>query len=104
MHVYQSYSVSLCSCFGARTLHNINNLGLCIRVHVYNILFQYDLIIIIIIIMSLFKEDNIFSASTNLTYGPHKTWLNTYYLQTVKIYIYKIVQDTLKFDFKIFSD
>ena len=22
--------------------------------------------------MSLFKEDNIFSASTNLTYGPHK--------------------------------
>ena len=61
-------------------------------------------IIIIIIIMSLFKEDNIFSASTNLTYGTHKTWLNTYYLQTVKIYIYKIVQDTLKFDFKIFSD
>ena len=56
--------------------------------------------IIIIIIMSLFKEDNIFSASPNLTYGPHKTWLNTYYLQTVKIYIYKIVQDTLKFDFK----
>ena len=46
------------------------------------------IIIIIIIIMSLFKEDNIFSASTNLTYGPHKTWLNTYYLQTVKIYIY----------------
>ena len=45
-------------------------------------------IIIIKIIMSLFKEDNIFSASTNLTYGPHKTWLNTYYLQTVKIYIY----------------
>ena len=45
-------------------------------------------IIIIIIIMSLFKEDNIFSANTNLTYGPHKTWLNTYYLQTVKIYIY----------------
>ena len=46
------------------------------------------IIIIIIIIMSLFKEDNIFIASTNLTYGPHKTWLNTYYLQTVKIYIY----------------
>ena len=61
-------------------------------------------VFVIIIIMSLFKEDNIFSASTNLTYGPHKTWLNTYYLQTVKIYIYKIVQDTLKFDFKIFSD
>ena len=35
MHVYQSYNVSLCSCFGARTLHNIYNLGLCIRVHVY---------------------------------------------------------------------
>ena len=31
-------------------------------------------IIIIIIIKSLFKEDNIFSASINLTYGPHKTW------------------------------
>ena len=46
------------------------------------------IIIIIIIIMSLFEEDNIFSASTNLTYGPHNTWLNTYYLQTVKIYIY----------------
>ena len=41
MYVYQSYSVSLCSCFRAKTLHNINNLGLCIRVHVYNILFQY---------------------------------------------------------------
>ena len=38
VHVYQSYNVSLCSCFGARTLHNINNLGLCIRVYVYNIL------------------------------------------------------------------
>ena len=25
-----------------------------------------------------FKEDNIFSARTNLTYGPHKTWLNSY--------------------------
>ena len=50
--------------------------------------------------MSLLKEDNIFSASTNLIYGPHKTWLNTYYLQTVKIYIHKIVQDTLRFDFK----
>ena len=70
--------------------------------HVFSLWF--NLIIIIIIIMSLFKEDNIFSASTNLTYGPHKTWLNTYYLQTVKIYIYKIVQDTLKFDFEIFSD
>ena len=46
MHVYQSYSVSLCSCFGAKTLHNINNLGLCIsRVHVYNILFPYGLIL-----------------------------------------------------------
>ena len=30
--------------------------------------------IIIIIIKSLFKENNIFSASTNLTYGPHKAW------------------------------
>ena len=30
MHV----SVNLCSCFGAKTLHNINNVGLCIRVHV----------------------------------------------------------------------
>ena len=29
--------------------------------------------IIIILIRSLFKEDNIFSARTNLTYGPHKT-------------------------------
>ena len=66
--------------------------------------YVFLLLIIIIIIMSLFKEDNIFSASTNLTYGPHKTWLNTYYLQTVKKYIYKIVQDTLKLDFKIFSD
>ena len=56
-----------------------------------------------IIIMSLFKEDNIFSASTNLTYGPHKTWLNTYYLQTVKIYIYKIIQDTLKLTLKYFQ-
>ena len=36
MHVCQSYNVSLCSWCGARTLHNINNLGLCIRVHVYN--------------------------------------------------------------------
>ena len=27
---------------------------------------------IIIIITSLSKEDNIFSARTNLTYGPHK--------------------------------
>ena len=35
MHVRQSYSVSLCTCFGAKTLHNINNLGLCIRVHVF---------------------------------------------------------------------
>ena len=52
--------------------------------------------------MSLFIKNNMFSASTNLTYGPHKTWLNTYYLQTVKIYINKIVQDTLKFGFKIF--
>ena len=43
MHVYQSYSVSLWSCFVAKTLHNINNLGLCIRVHVYNILFQYGI-------------------------------------------------------------
>ena len=34
MHVRQSYSVSLCTCFGAKTLHNINNLGLCIRVQV----------------------------------------------------------------------
>ena len=34
MHVPQSYSVSLCTCFGAKTLHNINDLGLCIRVHV----------------------------------------------------------------------
>ena len=25
-------SVSLCACFAAKTLHNINNLGLCIRV------------------------------------------------------------------------
>ena len=40
MHAYQSYSVSLCLCLGAKTLHNINNLGLCIREHVYNILFQ----------------------------------------------------------------
>ena len=35
MHVRQSYSVSLCTCFGAKTLHNINNLGLCIKVHVF---------------------------------------------------------------------
>ena len=44
MHVRQSYSVSLCTCFGAKTLHNINNLGLCIMVHVFFILFQYGLI------------------------------------------------------------
>ena len=35
-------------------------------------------IIIIIIIMSLFKEDDIFSTKTNLTYGPlkSKTYIN----------------------------
>ena len=32
--------------------------------------------------MSLFKKDNIFSARTYLTYGPHKTWLNTFKLFT----------------------
>ena len=32
------------------------------------------LFMIKIIIKSLFNEDNIFSASTDLTYGPHKTW------------------------------
>ena len=40
MHVRQSYSVSLCTCFGAKTLHNINSLGLCIRVYVFFILFM----------------------------------------------------------------
>ena len=35
MHVRQSCSLSLCTCFGAKTLHNINNLGLCIRVHIF---------------------------------------------------------------------
>ena len=36
---------------------------------------------------SLFKEDNIFSARTNVTYGPHKTSLNAYniYCQTLWI-------------------
>ena len=39
--------------------------------------------------MSLFKEDNIFSASTNLTYGPHKTWLtHTIYKQSKYTYIH----------------
>ena len=32
-----------------------------------------DTIIMIIIIMSLFNEDNIFSKYTNLTYGPLKS-------------------------------
>ena len=41
MHAWQSYSVSLCTCFWDKTLHNINNLGLCIRVHVYNTRFVY---------------------------------------------------------------
>ena len=38
------------------------------------------IIIIIIIIMSLFKEDDIFSTKTNLTYGPlkSKTYLHGY--------------------------
>ena len=58
--------------------------------------------IIEIIIMSLFIEDNIFSASTDLTNGPHKKWLNTYFLQTVNICIYRIVQDILKLVVKIF--
>ena len=35
------------------------------------------ILIIIIIIMSLFNEDNIFSKHTNLTYGPVKS-KNTY--------------------------
>ena len=35
-------------------------------------------IIIIIIITSLFKEDIIFVARTNLTYGPHKTRIVVY--------------------------
>ena len=41
MHGWQSYSVSLCTCFGAKTLHNIDNFGLCIRVHVYNTRFVF---------------------------------------------------------------
>ena len=36
------------------------------------------IIIIIIIITSSLKDDNIFSARTYLTYGPNKTWSNTY--------------------------
>ena len=35
MHVRQSYIVSLCTCFGTKALHKINDLGLCIRVHVF---------------------------------------------------------------------
>ena len=41
MHVWQSYSVSLCTCFGAKSFYIINNLGLCIRVHVYTTSFVY---------------------------------------------------------------
>ena len=43
-------------------------------------------IIIIIIIMSLFKENDIFSTKPNLTYGPRKskTYLHGY------IHMYKI--------------
>ena len=44
--------------------------------HIEDIRIQTDQMIIIIIIVSLFKEDNIFNARTNLTYGPHKTSLN----------------------------
>ena len=36
----------------------------------------------------LFKEDNIFSERTNLTYGPHKTCLNELqYLHINNIYV-----------------
>ena len=38
MHVLKSYSLRLMHMFRANTLHNINNLGLCIRVCVYNTL------------------------------------------------------------------
>ena len=37
MHAWQSYSDSLCTCVGAKRY----NLGLCIRVHVYNTRFVY---------------------------------------------------------------
>ena len=41
----------------------------------------------IIILTSLFKEDNIFSERINLTYGPHKSRLNELrYLQIKNIY------------------
>ena len=38
MLVWQSYSLSFSTRFGANMLYNINNLGVCIRVRVYNTL------------------------------------------------------------------
>ena len=62
MHVYQSYNVSLCSCFGARTLHSINNLGLCIRVKFSHGNMAYVMIMLFINI-ELFMIDNYLSVS-----------------------------------------
>ena len=46
-----------------------------------------NFVLIIIIIMSLFNEDNIFSTSTNLTYGPRwKTYLTEQYHTIYTLY------------------
>ena len=41
---------------------------------------------------SLFKADNIFSASTNLSYGPHKQGKT----QTILTKLYKYIQANIK--------
>ena len=44
---------------------------------------KVEVIIIIIIIMPLFYEDNIFSTSTNLTYGPRWKTYHTEQYHTI---------------------
>ena len=56
-------------------------------------------LILIIIIMSLFKEDDLFSTKTNLTYGPlkSKTYMNNVIYICTKYDVWNTYQNMYNF-------
>ena len=54
--------------------------------------FFFDILSIIIIIITLFQEDNIFGTDASLTYGPQKT-INCTILRSRLRHLHKILQE-----------